>query len=84
MEVITLSDDVIAAIRKVVERGGYRDSDQFIREAIEEKLSLIGKLSVKKEVFKIAGENKERMRQKDIKEEEMLEEFEKFRENINR
>ena len=83
METITLSGDLIAAVRKIVEKGGYRDPDQFVREAIEEKLSLIAKLSFKEEVFKIAGEIKEMMKYKDVQEEEILEEFEKFRKSMN-
>ena len=83
MEMVALSDDLVTAIKKAVEKGEYKDSDQFVREAIEEKLSLMAKILAKEEVFKIAGEVRGKMEQKGVQEEEILEKFEKFRKNLN-
>ena len=83
MEMVALFDDLVTAIKKAVEKGEYKDSDQFVREAIEEKLSLMAKILAKEEVFKIAGEVRGKMEQKGVQEEEILEKFEKFRKNLN-
>jgi hypothetical protein len=76
---ITIPDKIVPKIWEAAQREGYKKADDFVLHLIEEKLL---EIADRMKLIEITDRVRDGLVLKDISENEILEDFERFRERI--
>ena len=76
---ITIPDSIVPKIKEAAQKKGYKSTEEFILHIIEEKLL---ELSDQSMIVEITDRVRNGLKRKGISEEEMMNDFEQFREKL--
>jgi len=79
--IIALPERLTSKIQKAAKLQGYKRPEEFIIRTVEDKLS---DLSIKQRIIEITDKVHTRLAQQGIQEQEIIEDFERFRETLYR